>query len=76
VTIKRFRADMLFNDADPRNDIVEEARRRMAASIVVNEGTSSEERSYFSVEDCGHDETPPTGCVTTERWEAGRGRVI
>ncbi len=74
--LKRFRADIIYSDPDPLNDLVEEARRRIGSSVVINEGFSNEERSFFSVEDCGHDETPPVPCVETERWEAGNGQVI
>ncbi len=74
--LKRFRADIAYDDSDPLNDLVEEARRRIGAAIVINEGQDNEERGYFEVEDCGHNETPPTPCVVIERWEAGRGKVI
>ncbi len=74
--IKRFKADIAYDDADPLNDLVEEARRRIRGAIVINGGEDNEERGYFEVEDCGHNETPPTPCVVTERWEAGRGKVI
>ncbi len=74
--IKRFRADIAYDDADPLNDLVEEARRRIGTAVVINEGQDNEERGYFEVEDCGHNDVPPTPCVVTERWEAGRGKVI
>ena len=74
--IKRFRADIAYDDADPLNDLVEEARRRIGAAVVINEGQDNEERGYFEVQDCRHDEVPPAPCVVTERWEAGRGKVI
>lgn len=74
--LKRFRADIIYEDSDPLNDLVEEARRRIGSSIVINEGLPNEERSYFEVEDCGHNGTPPVPCVVTERWESGRGQVI
>ncbi len=74
--IKRFRADIAYDDADPLNDLVEEARRRIGSAIVINEGEENEERGFFDVEDCGHNETPPIPCIVTERWEAGRGKVI
>ena len=31
---------------------------------------------FVSLERCGHNGTPPTPCVVTERWEVGLGRVI
>lgn len=76
--LKRFRADIVYNDVDPLNDLVEEARRRIVdpAAVIINEGMPNEERGYFVVEDCGHDEIPPTGCVITEKWEVGRGQVV
>ncbi len=74
--LKRFRADIIYSDFDPLNDLVEEARRRIGDSLIINEGLSNEECSYFSIEDCGHNETPPMPCVVTERWEAGNGQVI
>ncbi len=76
--LRRFRADIIFSDIDPLNDLVEEARRRIVdlGAVIINEGQTNEERGYFSVEDCGHAETPATPCVTTERWEVGRGQVI
>ena len=74
--LKRLRADIIYSDFDPLNDLVEEARRRIGDSLVINEGLPNEERSFFSVEDCGHDDTPPTPCVVTERWEAENGQVI
>lgn len=76
--LKRFRADIIFNDADPLNDLVEEARRRIVdpAAIIINEDQPNEERGYFSVEDCGHNDIPPTPCVVTEKWEVGRGQVV
>ena len=74
--LKRFRADIIYSDFDPLNDLVEEARRRIEASVVINEGQPNEERGYFSVEDCGHNDTPPIPCVVTEKWEVGRGKVI
>ena len=74
--LKRFRADIIYNDSDPLNDLVEEARRRIGDSIVVNEDELNEERSYFEVSDCGHNENPPVPCVITEKWEAGKGQVV
>ena len=74
--LKRFRADIIYSDFDPLNDLVEEARRRIGDSIVINEDLPNEERSFFSVEDCGHDGTPTIPCVITERWEAGNGQVV
>lgn len=74
--LKRFRADIIYSDSDPLNDLVEEARRRIGSSIIINDGLPNEERSFFSVEDCGHGDIPPTPCVVTERWEAGNGQVI
>ena len=79
--LKRFRADIAYEtnlegEAPELNDLVEEARRRILAGVVINEGEDNEERSYFSVEDCSHNETPLTPCVVTEKWEAGRGKVI
>lgn len=74
--LKRFRADIAFESSDPLNDLVEEARRRIGGGVVINEGGENEERGYFSVEDCGHNDTPPTPCVITEKWEVGRGKVI
>lgn len=74
--LKRFRADIIYSDFDPLMDLVEEARRRIGGSIIINEGLPNEERSYFQVEDCGHDETTPIPCVVTERWETGNGQGI
>ena len=74
--LKRFRADISYDDTDPLNDLVEEARRRIMGGVIINEGKPNEERGYFSVEDCGHNDTPPTPCIVTEKWEVGRGQVI
>ena len=74
--LKRFKADIAFDDADPMNDLVEEARRRIMDGVVINEGQDNEERGFFITEDCGHNDTPPTSCVVTEKWEVGRGQVI
>lgn len=81
--LKRFRADIAYQvneegEAPDLYDLIEEARRRIGAAIVINEDgeDSIEERGYFLVEDCGHDEVPPVPCVVTEKWEAGRGKVI
>ncbi len=82
--IKRFRADIAYEvneegEAPALDDLVEEARKRIGAAVVINEGQLNEARGYFKVEDCHHDEPngpdrPP--CVVTEKWEVGRGKVI
>ncbi len=78
--LKRFRADIAYEvdeegEAPALYDLVEEARRRIGNAIIINEGQENEERGYFEVEDCGHNDVPPTLCVKAERWEAGRGKV-
>ncbi len=74
--LKRFRADIAYEDFDALNDLVEEARRRIMGATVINEGQPNEERGYFSVEDCAHNDTPPGPCVVTEKWVVGVGQVI
>ena len=77
----RFRADIVYEpdseeEAPELYDLIEEARRRIDAGIVINEGEDNEERGYFSVEECRHDEIPNAPCTVREKWETGRGQVI
>jgi len=76
----RFRADIAYpgDEAgwDALNDLVEEARRRIEAATVINEGEVNEERGYFEVEECLHLDDPQGPCTVIEKWEAGRGQVI
>lgn len=72
--MKRLRMDLTFENEDPLNDLVEEAVRRYMSALVINEGQDNEERGFFSLEDCHHDTGEP--CEITDRWEAGRGKVI
>ena len=79
--LMRFRADIAYEpdnegEAPELYDLIEEARKRIGAAVVINEGDPEEERGYFIVENCYHDETPPKPCDTLERWEAGKGQVI
>ncbi len=77
----RIRCDIVYqpddeDEAPDLYDLIEEARKRIDAGVVINEGEMNEERGYFVVEECNHNETPNQPCVVRERWETGRGRVI
>lgn len=77
----RIRCDIVYEsdsegEAPELYDLIEEARKRVDAGVVINEGQDNEERGYFSVEGCLHDETPSGPCVVIEKWETGRGQVI
>lgn len=76
----RFRADIAYPGTeegwDALNDLVEEVRRRIGGATVVNEGRNNEERGYFEVEECLHEDFPPGPCRIIEKWEVGRGQVI
>ncbi len=77
----RFRADIVYEpdgqgESPELYDLIEEARKRIDAGIVINEGEANEERGYFFVEECNHNETPTKPCVVREKWETGKGRVI
>ncbi len=77
----RFRADIVYQpdsegEAPELYDLIEEARKRVDAGVVINEGQDNEERGFFSVEECRHNETPTGPCTVIEKWETGTGKVI
>ena len=77
----RIRCDIVYqpdgeDEAPELYDLIEEARKRIDAGVVINEGDDNEERGYFSVEECRHNEIPNAPCTVRERWETGRGQVI
>jgi hypothetical protein len=77
----RIRCDIAYepnseSEAPQLYDLIEEARRRIDAGVVINEGEINEERGYFEVQECLHMDMPPGPCVVKERWETGRGQVI
>jgi len=79
--LKRIRLDIAYEpdsegEAPELYDLIEEARRRVDAGVVINEGEPNEERGFFEVQDCQHTDTPPGPCTIVERWETGRGQVI
>ncbi len=76
----RIRCDIVYKpdsegEAPELYDLVEEARKRVDAGVVINEGEDNEERGYFIVEECNHGQ-PNQPCVVRERWETGHGQVI
>lgn len=83
--LKRFRADIVYapdsqGECPELKDLIEEARKRVGAGIVINEGLDNEERGFFEIEDCLHDGDPffthVDSCIVIERWQTGRGQVI
>ena len=77
----RFRADIVYEpdeegEAPELYDLIEEARKRVDTGVVINDGQLNEERGYFEVHECLHEDDPSGPCVIRERWETGRGQVI
>jgi len=61
--IHRIKLSMAFDDIDPANDILEEARRHKAQCVPINPQELNEEVNFITVEQCYHDTDPTLPCV-------------
>lgn len=57
---------LAFTDWDPANDLIEETRRRFDNAVTINPGQPNAEPSFYRVEECHHDESPPGICMVIE----------
>lgn len=60
---------LFFEDEDPINDIKDKILDHFPDAIVVNPRTPQQECSWYQLDECHHDETPPTPCILLVRGD-------
>ena len=65
----RITLDCIFNDLDPMNDILEETKRRFPQAITITHPGGFQEKSFYTTQECHHDESSDIPCKVIEHAE-------
>lgn len=65
----RVRADLAFTEEDEAYDFAHDCEIVLEKASIINQGAQNEERGYFQLEKCYHDEDPAKPC---ELLDGGR----